>query len=102
MGDQTTINARTGQLLCKFSDRAAVNARNRPEARNALSNELTPALRRMIKDRGDDVRVGAPYVALPSRSKTIGSASRWDAPKSSRLTTQWHSAGLDLEGEYSA
>jgi enoyl-CoA hydratase/carnithine racemase len=32
---------------------------NRPEARNALSDRLTPALRRMIKQCGDDPRVGA-------------------------------------------
>ena len=32
---------------------------NRPEARNSLSDYLTPALRRMIKRNGDDPDVGA-------------------------------------------
>jgi 2-(1,2-epoxy-1,2-dihydrophenyl)acetyl-CoA isomerase len=32
---------------------------NRPEARNALSDQLTPALRRIIRQCGDDSRVGA-------------------------------------------
>ena len=32
---------------------------NRPEARNSLSDYLTPALRRMIKQCGEDPNVGA-------------------------------------------
>ncbi len=37
----------------------AVITLNRPEARNALSDELSPALRRMIRERGEDDTVGA-------------------------------------------
>ena len=53
------IDTGTGELLCEIRDRVAVITLNRPEARNALSDHLTPALRRMIKQCGDDPGVGA-------------------------------------------
>ncbi|MDE0815617.1 MAG: enoyl-CoA hydratase-related protein [Alphaproteobacteria bacterium] len=53
------IDTGTIQLLCEVRDRVAVITLNRPEARNALSDDLTPALRRMIKERGEDPDVGA-------------------------------------------
>jgi enoyl-CoA hydratase/carnithine racemase len=53
------IDTGTGELLCEIHDRVAVITLNRPEARNALSDHLTPALRRMIKQCGDDPGVGA-------------------------------------------
>ncbi len=55
----TEIDTGTDQLLCEIRDKVAVITLNRPEARNALSDELTPALRRMVKERGDDANVGA-------------------------------------------
>jgi enoyl-CoA hydratase/carnithine racemase len=54
-----TINTGTGELLCEVRDRVALITLNRPDARNSLSNELTPALRRMIRHCGDDAGVGA-------------------------------------------
>jgi enoyl-CoA hydratase/carnithine racemase len=53
------IDTGTDQLLCTVRERVAVITLNRPEARNALSDQLSPALRRMIKERGEDERVGA-------------------------------------------
>jgi enoyl-CoA hydratase/carnithine racemase len=53
------VDTGTGELLCEIRDRVAVITLNRPEARNALSDRLTPALRRMIKQCGDDPNVGA-------------------------------------------
>ena len=53
------IDTGTDKLLCAVTDGVAVITLNRPEARNALSPELTPALRVMIKQMGDDPRVGA-------------------------------------------
>jgi len=53
------IDTGTTQLLCEIRERVAVITLNRPEARNALSDQLTPALRRMIRERGEDDRVGA-------------------------------------------
>jgi enoyl-CoA hydratase/carnithine racemase len=54
-----TVDTGTDELLCEIADRVAIITLNRPEARNALSDRLTPALRRMIKQRGDDPNVGA-------------------------------------------
>src|ERR1700722_5561819 len=53
------IDTGTAELLCSVRDRVAVITLNRPEARNALSDRLTPALRRMIRVCGDDERIGA-------------------------------------------
>ena len=53
------LDTGTGELLCEIRDRVALITLNRPEARNALSDRLTPALRRMIKQCGDDSNVGA-------------------------------------------
>lgn len=57
----STLNIDTGtsQLLCEIRDRVALITLNRPEARNAMSDQLTPALRRMVRERGEDDRVGA-------------------------------------------
>jgi enoyl-CoA hydratase/carnithine racemase len=53
------IDTGTTELLCSIRDRVAVVTLNRPEARNALSNRLTPALRRMVRLCAEDERVGA-------------------------------------------
>jgi enoyl-CoA hydratase/carnithine racemase len=53
------LDTGTGELSCEIRDRVALITLNRPEARNALSDRLTPALRRMIKQCGDDPEVGA-------------------------------------------
>ena len=45
--------------MCEIRDGVALITLNRPEARNALSDRLTPALRRMIRQCGDDSKVGA-------------------------------------------
>lgn len=59
--DPVTIDIETGtdQLLCVIRERVAIITLNRPDARNALSDFLTPALRRMIRERAADDRVGA-------------------------------------------
>src|SRR3984957_18290007 len=57
--DRIEIDTGTGELLCEIWGRVALITLNRPEARNALSDHLTPALRHMIKQCGDDPKVGA-------------------------------------------
>lgn len=54
-----SIDTGTIELLCSVRDRVAIITLNRPEARNALSDHLTPALRRMIRQIGSDSDVGA-------------------------------------------
>ena len=61
---QIDIDTGTDQLLCSVRDGVAVITLNRPQARNAMSDQLTPALRRMIKERGDDPAVGALLTAF--------------------------------------
>ena len=53
------INTGTNELLCVVKDRVATITLNCPEARNAMSPDLTAALRTQIKERGDDPAVGA-------------------------------------------
>lgn len=54
-----SIDTGTNELLCEVRDRVAIITLNRPEARNALSDHLTPALRTMIRVCGEDPSVGA-------------------------------------------
>ena len=45
-----TIDTGTDELLCHIEDRVATITLNRPEKRNALSDNLTPALRQTLLD----------------------------------------------------
>lgn len=54
-----TIDTGTDQVLCEIRDRVAIITLNRPDARNALSPQLTPALTAMVRECGADDRVGA-------------------------------------------
>ena len=53
------IDTGTTELLCAVEDGVATITLNRPDARNALSPDLTAALRTQIKQRGEDPAVGA-------------------------------------------
>src|ERR1700759_3151755 len=55
---ETKIDTGTDELLCVIRDRVAIITLNRPEVRNALSDNLTPALRSMIKTCGENPEVG--------------------------------------------
>ena len=54
-----SIDTGTSQLLAHVQEGVAILTLNRPEARNALSTELSPALRRMIGQLGADSAVRA-------------------------------------------
>jgi enoyl-CoA hydratase/carnithine racemase len=56
MSNEITIDTGTDELLCVIRDR--VITLNRPEAKNALSDTLSPALRAMIKACGENPDVG--------------------------------------------
>src|SRR5437870_7052513 len=58
MTTETKIDTGTDELLCVVRDRVAIITLNRPEARNAMSDNLTPALRNMIKACGENPDVG--------------------------------------------
>lgn len=53
------IDTGTDELLCEVRDRVAIVTLNRPQARNSLSDKLTPALREVIRQCGGDPTVGA-------------------------------------------
>ena len=55
----TEIATGTHELLCAIRERVAIITLNRPEVRNALSDNLTPALRTMIKTCGENPEIGA-------------------------------------------
>src|ERR1700743_1900883 len=57
--NEIKVDTGTDELLCVIRDRVAIITLNRPEVRNAMSDTLTPALRRMIKDCGDNPESGA-------------------------------------------
>jgi len=59
MTTETKIDTGTDELLCAIRDRVAVITLNRAEVRNALSDNLTPALRSMIRTCGENPDVGA-------------------------------------------
>src|SRR3982750_23731 len=59
MTAETSIDTGTDELLCAIRDCVAVITLNRPEVRNALSDDLTPALRTMIRTCGENPEVGA-------------------------------------------
>src|SRR5260370_8518112 len=59
MTTETTIDTGTEELLCVIRDRVAIITLNRPQARNSLSDHLTPALRTMIRTCGENPDVGA-------------------------------------------
>ena len=46
------IDTGTHELLCEIRERGATITLNRPDARNALGDILTPALRTMIQKMG--------------------------------------------------
>lgn len=59
MSQGLRIDSGTSELLAEIRDRVAIVTLNRPEARNAFSNRLSPALRNLIKRFGDDPQVGS-------------------------------------------
>src|SRR4026209_1108706 len=58
MTTETKIDTGTDELLCVIRDRVAIITLNRPDARTAMSDNLTPALRNMIKACGENRDVG--------------------------------------------
>jgi 2-(1,2-epoxy-1,2-dihydrophenyl)acetyl-CoA isomerase len=59
MNNPINIDTGTDELLARREGRLMIVTLNRPEARNALSDHLSPALRQMVKQAGDESDVGA-------------------------------------------
>src|ERR1700750_2523796 len=56
--NEIKVDTGTDELLCVVRDRVAIITLNRPEVRNAMSDNLTPALRTMIRTCGENPDVG--------------------------------------------
>ena len=90
------IDTGTSELLCEIRDRVALITLNRPEARNALSDHLTPALRRMIKQCGDDPNVGALLVTGAGAAFCAGGDVKGMGSNSSKVETPFEERVADL------
>src|SRR6266851_3592632 len=67
---ETTIDTGTSELKCVIRDRVAIVTLNRPEVRNALSDNLTPALRTIIKACG--IRIAAESAFISTGYLRVG------------------------------
>lgn len=72
MPTETRIDTGTDELLCVVCDRVAIITLNRPEARNALSDNLTPALRAQIKACGNNPEIGAVLITGAGKAFCAG------------------------------
>ncbi|HET6472743.1 MAG TPA: enoyl-CoA hydratase [Pseudomonadales bacterium] len=67
-----TVDTGTDQLLCEIEAGVATITLNRPDKRNALSNELTPALRRVLLDADTDPAVRCVVITGAGRAFCSG------------------------------
>jgi len=67
-----TVETGTDQLLCEIEAGVATITLNRPDKRNALSNELTPALRRALLDADTDPTVRCVVITGAGRAFCSG------------------------------
>src|SRR6266540_5063566 len=95
--DRIEVNTGTSELLCEIKDRVALITLNRPEARNALSDRLTPALRRMIKQCGDDPNVGALLISGAGTAFCAGGDVKGMGNNSSKKEVAFEERVADLQ-----
>ncbi|HEX7920772.1 MAG TPA: enoyl-CoA hydratase [Bradyrhizobium sp.] len=72
MTAEIKIETGTDELLCVIRDRVAIITLNRPDARNSLSDTLTPALRTMIRTCGENPEVGVLLVTGAGKAFCAG------------------------------
>jgi enoyl-CoA hydratase/carnithine racemase len=95
--ERIEIDTGTGELLCEIRDRVAVITLNRPEARNSLSDYLTPALRRMIKQCGEDPNVGALLISGAGTAFGAGGDVKGMGNNSSKKEVAFEERVADLQ-----
>ena len=103
MTTEITIDTGTNELLCVIRDRVAIITLNRPEVRNAMSDNLTPALRSMIKTCGENPEVGALLITGAGTAFCAGGnvkgmgahrdGSGWKCPMTRRSPTCRNASG---------
>ena len=70
--NMTTIDTGTNELLCELADGVGTVTLNKPEKRNALGDELTPALRSVLLTLEADARCGAVIITGAGRAFCSG------------------------------
>jgi enoyl-CoA hydratase/carnithine racemase len=90
------IDTGTNELLCTVKDGVALITLNRPEARNALSENLTPALRTQIKERGEDPDVGAILITGAGTALCSGGDVKSMGGRSARTQLSFEARLADL------
>src|SRR6476660_5683905 len=96
MAERSEINTGTDELLAEVRDRVAILTLNRPEARNALSDHLTPALRRMIKQCGDNPGVGTLLITGAGTAFCAGGDVKGMGSNSNKAETSFEERVADL------
>jgi enoyl-CoA hydratase/carnithine racemase len=96
------IDTGTTELLCDVSDGVALITLNRPEARNAMSEQLTPALRTQIKERGDDPAVGALLITGAGTAFCSGGDVKGMGGRSARTQLSFEARLADLRRRQAA
>ncbi|MEH2510915.1 enoyl-CoA hydratase/carnithine racemase [Nitrobacteraceae bacterium AZCC 1564] len=91
------IDTGTDELLCSLRDRVAIITLNRPQARNSLSDNLTPALRTMIKERGEDPNVGAIIITGAGSAFCAGGDVKGMGSNSNKQTWSFDQKVEDLQ-----
>ena len=71
-GAKRSVDTGTEQLLCEIEAGVATITLNRPDKRNALSNELTPALRKALLDADTDPTVRCVVITGAGRAFCSG------------------------------
>ena len=97
--DRIKVDTGTSELLCEIRDGVAVITLNRPEARNALSDRLTPALRHMIKQCGDDPKVGALLITGAGNSFCAGGDVKGMGGNSTKAEVPTEERAADLRAK---
>jgi enoyl-CoA hydratase/carnithine racemase len=101
MSNDTTsavsIDTDTDELLCSVRDRVATITLNRPQARNALSDRLSPALRAMIKRCGEDNTIGALLITGAGTAFCAGGDVKGMGTNSTRKAMTFDERVLDLQ-----
>jgi enoyl-CoA hydratase/carnithine racemase len=83
------IDTGTDELLCEVRERVAVITLNRPQARNSLSDQLSPALREMIRFCADDAEVGAVMITGAGAAFCAGGDVKGMGSASNPATRDW-------------
>lgn len=92
----TTIDTGTNELLCEIADGVGTVTLNKPDKRNALGDELTPALRAVLLTLEEDERCGAVIITGAGRAFCAGGdVSGMGGGRASDVPTRSHQDAVD-------